>query len=265
MLRKLYESVALRTRYPITLLICGYYNIIAIVKFRFTKKSQLMTINKTAGVICKHIGNANLIVLGEENMVDGQPYVFAPTHQSFYDCFLIYHLNKNRPMIAVAKLSLSRIPLASTLFRMYQFVLIDRSNQSNAIRSLLKGLRTVDSSSSLLIFPEGTRTRDGSLGRINPGIGLIAKKLDKPIMPVIFAGTKDLMPRGGKIYGNKLVVTKFCEPISVRDKSTDEIVSAVAHSLRVNHAAVMSEYFPEVPVDVVGTISSADVASPKTK
>ncbi len=249
MLKKIYEAVALRTRYPITLLICGYYNVIAIIKFRFTKKSQLLTINKTADVICKHIGNANLIVLGEENMVEGQPYVFAPTHQSFYDCFLIYHLNQKRPMIAVAKLSLSRIPLAGTLFKMYQFVLIDRSNQSNAIRSLLKGLRTVEPESSLLIFPEGTRTRDGSLGRINPGIGMIAKKLDKPIMPVIFAGTKDLMPRGGKIYGNKLVVTKFCEPISVSGKSTDEIVSAVTASLQRNHAEVMSEYFPSECVD----------------
>lgn len=241
---KIYEAIAARTRYPITLLICAYYNIIAVIKFKFTRKSQLMTINKTADVICKHIGNFDLVVLGEENMVDGQQYVFAPTHQSFYDCFLIYHLNQQRPMLAVAKLSLTKIPLASTLFKMYQFVLIDRSNKNNAVKSLLKGLRTVDENSSLLIFPEGTRTRDGSLGRINPGIGLISKKLNKPIMPVIFAGTKDLMPRGAKIHGNKLVVAKFCEPIEVEDKSPSEIVAAVEQSLQTNHQQVITKYFP---------------------
>lgn len=76
--------------------------------------------------------------------------------------------------------------------------------------------KVLGTGSSLLIFPEGTRSRDGQLGEFRSGALRIAKEFDVPLLPVALVGTRDLLPKGGKLNPGPIEV-RLGEPIQPED------------------------------------------------
>ena len=141
---------------------------------------------------------------GMENLITSGPVLIASNHQSFLDPPLIGNLYKDE-MVFFARKTLFKGP-AKWVYPQWNAVPVDQdrpdmSSMKTVIRKLREGWR-------VLVFPEGQRTLDGSIGEAAPGVGLIAAKAGVPIQPVRISGADLALPRGsGKVRLARIQVT----------------------------------------------------------
>jgi 1-acyl-sn-glycerol-3-phosphate acyltransferase len=124
-----------------------------------------------------------------------QPYVFMANHASTIDIWAAF-LAVPRRVRMIAKKQLARIPLFGWVMWAGRFIFIDRQNATAARRSIQDAGNRIRGGCSVLIFPEGTRTRDGQLGVFKKGGFHMAMEAGVPIVPIALQGTRELMPRG---------------------------------------------------------------------
>lgn len=169
------------------LLVCGS---VAVVLYRINKLLAWRWAKASARALARACG-VKVHMRGLENLGKG-PYIFAPNHQSNFDiaALLGYLPGVNR---FAAKTELFRDPFLGTVLRVMGMIAIDRENPLAAIQSLqqlhLDGW-------SVIIFPEGTRSRDGQLLPFKKGPFVAAIYLGVPIVPIVCKGTTRVMPKG---------------------------------------------------------------------
>jgi 1-acyl-sn-glycerol-3-phosphate acyltransferase len=113
----------------------------------------------------------------------------------------------------IAKKQLARIPLFGWVMWAGRFIFIDRQNGVAARRSIDLAGQRIHDGDSVLIFPEGTRTRDGALGPFKKGGFHLAVKAGVPIVPVALRGTRALMPRGSLLLRSGTITVVLGEPL----------------------------------------------------
>lgn len=124
-----------------------------------------------------------------------QPYVFMANHASTIDIWALFRAIPFRVRM-IAKKQLARIPLFGWVMWAGRFIFIDRQSATAARRSIQDAGNRIRGGCSVLIFPEGTRTRDGQLGEFKKGGFHLAMEAGVPIVPIALVGTRALMPRG---------------------------------------------------------------------
>jgi 1-acyl-sn-glycerol-3-phosphate acyltransferase len=147
-------------------------------------------------------------VHGLEHLQGPGPYIFAPNHQSNFDiaALLGYLPGQNR---FVAKKELFNEPVLGMVLRTMGMIPVDRDNPLESIDLLNQAAA---GGSSLIIFPEGTRSRDGQLLPFKKGPFIAAIHLKLPIVPVVCFGTSAIMPKGGYLSIVPGDVDVFIEP-----------------------------------------------------
>jgi len=135
-----------------------------------------------------------LKVDGKENIKKGQSYIIAPNHQSYWDAFLIYGFIGIKFKWMMKK-ELGRIPFVGWACYMAGCIFIDRSSRESSINSIRKAESKLKNGMSVVIFPEGTRSYDGQMGKFKRGAFLISEELGLPILPVTIDGNYDVMSR----------------------------------------------------------------------
>ena len=127
----------------------------------------------------------------------GRPYIFMANHQSLYDipALLVGLPGQTR---FLAKRALFRIPLFGWALKGGGFISIDRSDRSRAGEAFAGAIRELQTGSSAVVFPEGTRSSDGKLLPFQRGGFLLAIKSDLPIVPVGIHGS--MAVRGKSSY-----------------------------------------------------------------
>ena len=133
-------------------------------------------------------------VHGRENIRKGQSYVIAPNHQSYWDAFLVYGFIGIKFKWMMKK-ELGRIPFVGWACYMAGCIFIDRSSRASSMESIRKAESKLRNGMSVVIFPEGTRTPDGEMGKFKRGAFLISEELQLPILPVTIDGNYDVMSR----------------------------------------------------------------------
>jgi 1-acyl-sn-glycerol-3-phosphate acyltransferase len=132
-------------------------------------------------------------VSGTGALDPARSYLFLSNHQSIYDIpVLFWHLPFQVRIIA--KDSLGRFPFLGWHLRRTGHVLVDRTNPGKS--TLTQVARLMRDRLSLLVFPEGTRSRDGHLLRFKAGTILLAIDAGIPIVPVAVEGTRHVMRKG---------------------------------------------------------------------
>lgn len=133
-------------------------------------------------------------VHGRENIKKGQSYVIAANHQSYWDAFLMYGFIGIK-FKWIMKKELSRIPFVGWACYMAGHIFIERSSRVKSMDSIRKAESRLKNGMSVVIFPEGTRTSDGRMGRFKRGAFMISQELNLPILPVTIDGNYDVMSR----------------------------------------------------------------------
>jgi glycerol-3-phosphate dehydrogenase (NAD(P)+) len=140
--------------------------------------------------------------IGREHIpVDG-PVIFAANHRSFLDPFVIACMSR-RPLYYVAKKELFSHPLIAWFLNSLGAFPIDRGNADRDAMSTAREI--LQRGDSVLIFPEGTRTRPGTLGAPKRGVGRLALETGAPVIPIAVIGTETIR-RGWRIRPHKVSI-----------------------------------------------------------
>ena len=132
-------------------------------------------------------------VRGLEHVDPAKSYLFASNHQSIYDIPVIFwHLPFQLRILA--KASLGRFPFLGWHLARTGHVLVDRKNPGPDLFRKVRAL--MHARDSLIVFPEGTRSVDGRLGRFKAGIFMMAIENGLPVVPVAIDGSRFVMRKG---------------------------------------------------------------------
>ena len=163
----------------------------------------------------------HITVDNRANLDPQQPYVFMANHASTIDIWALF-LAIPRRVRMIAKKQLARIPILGWVMWAGRFIFIDRQNGVAARRSIDEACQRIHNGESVLIFPEGTRTRDGDLGVFKKGGFHLATKAGVPIVPVALRGTRELMPRGSLLLRSGTITVVLGEPIPTQGLSDED-------------------------------------------
>lgn len=134
-------------------------------------------------------------VRGREHLQRGRSYVFAANHQGAFDIFLVYGFI-GLPIKWMMKAGLERIPLVGYACRAAGFIFVDNSSPRAARRSIAEAERRLKDGFSLAVFPEGSRSKTGRMGRFKKGAFQVALDRGLPVVPITLNGPYHVLPIG---------------------------------------------------------------------
>jgi 1-acyl-sn-glycerol-3-phosphate acyltransferase len=140
-------------------------------------------------------------------------YVVVANHNSFLDIFVLSNIPHE--MKWVAKKSLFRIPWVGWCFRMSGDIPLERGDASSAVSVLGRARRYLDRGMSVMLFPEGTRSRDGRMLPFKSGAFKLAIDAGVPVLPIAVSGTAHGMPKGSPWARPARIHVQILEPVSV--------------------------------------------------
>ena len=168
-------------------------------------------------------------VAGKERMDKEQSYVIVSNHQSGADIMVLFKLWI--PYKWVAKRSLFRVPFIGWNMHLNRYIALDRGKKNSMVNMMDKAANILRSGMSVMIFPEGTRSRDGRLQHFKTGAFHLAIKAGSPVLPVAIDGTaKAIDRRGFLILRNKNITATILDPIpftEIKDKDPKEVAEIV--------------------------------------
>jgi 1-acyl-sn-glycerol-3-phosphate acyltransferase len=148
-----------------------------------------------------------LNIKGLEHLKPGKAYLFLANHQSNCDApALLLAIPRNVRFIV--KEELNKVPVLNTCMRLGGFVYIDRTDRSSAVSGMNQAVAQMRRGDSFLVFPEGTRTRTGRMGRFKKGPFMMALQAEVPIVPITILGSFEVMrPTQFRLIPGTITVT----------------------------------------------------------
>ena len=168
-------------------------------------------------------------ITGRERFDKERSYVIVSNHQSGTDIMVLFKLWL--PYKWVAKRSLFRVPFIGWNMFLNRYIALDRGKKNSMVSMMDKAAETLRSGTSVMIFPEGTRSRDGKLQHFKTGAFHLAIKAGVPVLPVAIHGTAQAIDRKGfLILWNKNITATILEPVpfaEIKDKDPKEVAEMV--------------------------------------
>ena len=154
--------------------------------------------------------------------------IFVANHSSFYDIPVIFATLPHQLRL-MAKATLRQVPFIGWHLRWSGHLLVNRKNPGAAIFKKMQRLTTQEA--SLLVFPEGSRSRNSRVGKFKGGIFLLAIETSWSVVPLSIVGTRDVMPRGRLMTCPGRVTLVVHEPIPTSELSRGD-ARALAERVR---------------------------------
>lgn len=163
----------------------------------------------------------------------GKKIIIISNHESLFDIPIIY-AGLSGPIRMVAKKELARIPIWGHAMRLADVPLVDRSNRTQAVKSLQHATRLLEKGIKIWIAPEGTRTRTGELQKFKKGAFVMAIESGAVLVPVGIKGAFDILPpKTAKVNTGRKVTLNIGEPIDATQYSLENKEELVAHAEKV--------------------------------
>ena len=194
---------------------------------------------KITHYLSKYFGGGILLIagvkvetIGLEKINAEDNYIFISNHLSYFDIPILMKAIPNNVRF-IYKDTLTKIPVLGWGMYLGKYIPINRDNVREAMKSLKKAAERVVSGISVVIFPEGTRSMDGTLGEFKRGMFIMADEAKVPLVPAAIIGSNSIMPRGKFQIRSGKVKVVFSKPIEYRkDKNLlEEIKGKISDSL----------------------------------
>ncbi|SDZ79850.1 1-acyl-sn-glycerol-3-phosphate acyltransferase [Desulfuromusa kysingii] len=204
---------------------------------------SLFSQNKTHSFVrfwgrsCLIFAGLKIQTRGTENIVLDSPAIYVSNHQSNFDIPIIY---AGLPVQFrwMAKQELFRVPFFGLAMKRSGIIAIDRSNRRTTIHSISAAARRIKEGTSVVIFPEGTRTPDGQLQEFKKGALLLATKAQVPVVPIAIHGSYQIQPKDRWLVKGGPLHIEVLPPISTTglkssdlDALTQKVRQQIAQSL----------------------------------
>jgi 1-acyl-sn-glycerol-3-phosphate acyltransferase len=172
-------------------------------------------------------------VAGLENVPKSRGVVFCANHQSNVDAPVLFRA-VHRRLRFLYKHEIDRIPVLARAFRIAGFIPIDRHNKEAAMRSIELGAQSLRAGESILIFPEGTRSKTDELLPFKKGGFRMAIKAGAPIVPVAISGGRAAMVKGSATIRPVTLTIRIGKPIETEGvgvEQRDKIIERVRQEI----------------------------------
>jgi len=179
---------------------------------------------------CLRVARIRLAVSGLEWVPTQGPVIYMGNHQGNFD---IHALCRAVPRLFswIAKEELFRIPVFGSAMRRAGYIPLDRSDGRKALKSMRLAAERIAAGTSVVIFPEGTRTPDGSLLPFKRGAFLLAARAGVPIIPFTINGSMERNPRNRiELYPGTISVA-FGPPIPTAGVAEGELMERVREAV----------------------------------
>ncbi len=192
------------------------------------QRSFERTVSSWAGRVLRVLG-IRVRVVGR--MPDARPLVLVSNHQSLLD--IPATLSVLPSIRIIAKTELFRIPLFGRAMRRAGILEIDRGDRKRAFRTIDEAARRVRAGTSILVYAEGTRSRDTRIQPFKKGAFVLAAKTGVAVVPLALRGTADRLPKGGRIVVPGEVYLAIGDPIPpLGPKRRDELLARSEAAVR---------------------------------
>lgn len=168
-------------------------------------------------------------VYGLENMPEGNCLIVS-NHQGNFDFFVLLGF-LNKPIGFIAKKSILKVPIASMWMKEMHCVFMDRDNVREAMKSINEGIENLNNGYTMLIFPEGTRSKGDTMREFKQGSLKLGIKADVPIVPVTLDGAWRIHEANNLWIKPAEVNMVIGKPVYAKDLSKDQQkeLSAMMH------------------------------------
>lgn len=160
--------------------------------------------------------------------IDRRAYVVVSNHESNADPFLISHLPWD--MRWIAKEEIFKMPLLGLLMRASGDIKLKRGDKGSVGEMFEACLDTLRAGMSIMMFPEGTRSKDGNLLPFKDGAFDLAIRAQVPVLPLALTGTRDCMRKGALALGRARAKVRILDPIETTGMTKDDVGTLRDHS-----------------------------------
>jgi 1-acyl-sn-glycerol-3-phosphate acyltransferase len=171
----------------------------------------------------------DLKTYGEKNVPKTGGVLLVANHQSYLDPVLVA-VRLYRPVSFLAKSELFENPYFGWFIRLlHAFPVRQGEGDIGAVKEII---RQLDEGHVLNIYPEGSRTESGELGKLEKGVALVIRRANAAVVPVAIDGSFAAWPKGKKLFHADPIHVKYGKPMNLSDKKGEEIIRTLEEELR---------------------------------
>ncbi len=195
-------------------------------KMSFTEGVESMV--TSLGDLGTAIAGIKLAIKGEQYLWSDRPAVFIFNHQSNADALIVVKLLR-KGIRGVAKKELQNMPIIGQIMQASGVIFLDRAaDKEKSIEAMKPAIESLKAGTSVVIFPEGTRSYDYTLGKFKKGAFHIAMGAGVPVIPIILKNAHDVMPRGKNVFNPTLVEVIVLPPIHTHNWNKANLDSKIS-------------------------------------
>lgn len=160
-------------------------------------------------------------VVGREKLDDARTYVMISNHLSLVDIFVLYRLFAHFKW--VSKAENFRLPCIGWNMHLNRYVPLRRGDRESVLEMLTRCREHLAAGSSIMMFPEGTRSKTGVLKDFKPGAFELAVETSRPVLPIALSGTFVALPKHGFAIGRARLRVQVLDAIDAAGRSADDL------------------------------------------
>ncbi|MGB5310433.1 MAG: HAD-IB family hydrolase [Polyangiales bacterium] len=204
-----------------------------------SKREAFNVMGSVWGDVATSAAGIDLRVKGEEHLWSHRPAVFIFNHQSGLELVLLLKMLR-RDFTGIAKEELRHNPVFGPLFQAAGVVFVDRTDTAKAIEALEPAVEALKQGRSLIIAPEGTRSKTPSVGPFKKGAFRLAMQAGVPIVPIVFRNVLDALPKGAAIVRPAVVEAVALPPIDTSSWTLDTLEAEI-EAIRSRYVEILEE------------------------
>lgn len=225
---------------PICLILSLPYMLIVYVVGRFSRPLQrklgyLFTRPYGMGILW--ITGARMEITGQENLEPSDSFLFVANHRSLLDSPVLMALSK-KPLSYVSKMEMKKIPIFKHWMVLLHCLFLDRNNNREGLKVILKGIEQLKGGDRIAIFPQGTRSVGDVFLPFKAGSFKLATKSNRPILPVAIYGTANVFENNGFNVKKAKVRVHVFPAIETKDMTPEDLKALPAQVETMIHDKV---------------------------
>lgn len=171
--------------------------------------------------VIRTLGGIKTTVIGYENIPRDEAVLYVGNHNGYFDTIIAYSM---LPGLAgfVAKKETEKVPLLRVWMRLLYCLFLDRQDIRAGLKTILTGIDYIKNGISIMIFPEGTRSKNGQMGEFKEGSFKLAEKSGCKIIPVVQNNTRPIIDDHMPFIKSAHTVIEFGEPIDLSQLAPED-------------------------------------------
>ena len=220
---KMVRKVTSLVRLSLVALWTGIWLVVALLVYGLTRRHSvpLYLARRAWAPGALWLVGARLEVVGAENLDFSNSCLFVANHSSQVDIPVVFAA-LDTPLRFLAKKELRRVPMVGTFMKAMGMVFIDRGKSESARASIDQLANALEDGMSLMAFPEGTRSPDGSIQQFKTGAFVAAIKAGVPVVPILICGAAEVLPANSLMIVPGTVQVRVGEPLPSRGLELDD-------------------------------------------